>query len=130
MITVDEDIVEYALRYTLGRHTYSVAAVAETICNNVFEFSEKALCNMARDIGIFLANTPKSDQMNDMDRDTWFKCFCTIVIHMSHESKHWISAFSVSGVDLNKICTTEDDWKQLDSEDIVTMKDRYLSHNN
>ena len=78
MIEVDEDILVCAVRYALGRHTYIVKEVTDTVYQNAKKLSKKTICNICKDIIKLLeqeAEIAPSNQigMNSIDSEEWYK---------------------------------------------------------
>lgn len=71
-ITVDESILEYAVRYALGRQSYSVYDVIVTIDQNWKNLSQRSKFVILRDIQDFLIN--HSDFPGDI-YDCWEKAY-------------------------------------------------------
>lgn len=71
-ITVDESILEYAVRYALGRQSYSVYDVIVTIDQNWKNISQRSKFVILRDIQDFLKNN--HDFPGDI-YDCWSKIY-------------------------------------------------------
>ena len=69
-----EDMLVYALRYTLGRSSYAPGVCQDYLRPLIPHFSKKALCVMIRDIQEALADTtfgplPYADEWGKLLRD-------------------------------------------------------------
>lgn len=80
-------IVNSALRYALGRHTYIVSTTAEFIRTHWANPSlERMRTVMLKDIEKYLVNS--SDNKNDMDRQTWEELYNHLTQNETNTIQH------------------------------------------
>jgi len=71
MINVDEDIIVYAFRYTLGRSTYAVRDMVEVLISNWGILSLRTRNLIRKEIETAIYETGKYGW--EMDKNEWLK---------------------------------------------------------
>lgn len=109
MIEVDEDILVCAVRYALGRHTYIVKEVTDTVYQNAKNLSKKTICNICKDIIKLLeqeAEIAPTNQigMNSIDSEEWYKLLVSLYLDLDEESRKYVKD------------NTDDDMLRIDLE--------------
>ncbi len=68
---VDECVILYAFRYALGRHTYSVADMTETILNNKDKLSDNSKHIIVKEINEYFQRYEGIDLIHECDKNAW-----------------------------------------------------------
>lgn len=96
MVEVDEDILIYAVRYALGRHSMAVSTAIIEIERLFKMLNGRVRCVIISDIVRYCALYGKED----IDTAHWKLCVEKLFVHLSNDEKLWL--FSMQGGGINE----------------------------
>lgn len=110
MLSVDEDILLFAFRYALGRHSMAVSTVAYEIKSKRDQLSARAKYVLCRDIVDYLTRQgDKPDRLDQIDNKTWLGVLTELYHTLDHNTKKWLQIYADTEI-VERICDGKSDW--------------------